>query len=298
MTAQTRFPFLAQRMFNTPLAIHQAKAEVILGALADRLGITSMAVNGQMMALGGVSASGAWDKEDADDGATYSEPGYEVEMGVAKIDVDGTTVMKLGSLRPYSGMTGYDGLRQNVMEALQDSRVKAIMLDIDSPGGEVSGLFDFVDFLAWANTQKPVFAVLTESAYSAGYAIASAARRIYVPRTGGTGSIGVLWMHCDFSQAIKDKGVAVTFVTRGLLKTDGAEELPLSAEARARAQADIDTIGGIFEATVAQNRGLSSTKIRDMQAGTFLGAESVLVGLADEVLAPDAAFQDILERVG
>lgn len=288
----TRFPFLAQRMFNTPLAIHPAKAEVILGALSDRLGITSMRLNGEVLALKGTAI------DDEDEGATYSEAGYEVEIGVAKIDVDGTTVMKLGSLRPYSGMTGYDGLRENIMEALNDVRVRAIMLDIDSPGGEVSGLFDFVDFLAWANTQKPVYAVLTESAYSAGYAIASAARKIYVPRTGGTGSIGVIWMHCDFSQAIKDAGVTVTFITRGALKADGAEELPLSPEARARAQADIDTIGGIFEATVAQNRGLSEKKIRDMQAGTFLGADSVKQGLADEVMSPDAAFRDILEEIG
>lgn len=291
----SRFPYLVQRMFNTPLAIHPAKAEVILGALADRLGITSMSVNGQMMALAGVEAR---TRDDDDDGATYSEPGYEVEYGIAKIDVDGTTVMKLGSLRPYSGMTGYDGLRENIMEALNDVRVKAILLDIDSPGGEVSGLFDFCDFLVWADKQKPIYAVLTESAYSAGYAIACCCRRIYVPRTGGTGSIGILWMHCDYSQAIKDRGVAVTFVTRGLLKTDGAEELPLSADARARAQADIDTIGSIFEEHVAQNRGLSATKIRDMQAGTFLGAESVSVGLADAVMAPDAAFRDILGRTG
>ena len=236
--------------------------------------------------------------DDGDVGETFEEEGYQVEMGVAKIDVDGTTVMKLGSLRPYSGMTGYDGLRQNIMEALKDVRVRAIMLDIDSPGGEVSGLFDLVDFIAAANKIKPIFAVLTESAYSAGYAIAAATSRIYVPRTGGAGSIGVVWMHCDFSRAIADAGVTVTFVTRGALKVDGAEELPLSAEARARAQADIDTIGSIFETSVAQNRGLSSTKIRDMQAGTFLGADSVEIGLADEVMAPDAAFQDILERVG
>lgn len=296
MTAATRFPFLAQRMFNTPLAIHQAKAEVIVGALADRLGITSMKIDGRLLAVSGSQARAPG--EDEDDGATYSEAGYEVEFGVAKIDVEGTTVMKLGSLRPFSGMTGYDGLRQNIMEALADMRVRAIMLDIDSPGGEVSGLFDFVDFLAWANTQKPIFAVLTESAFSAGYAIASACRKIYVPRTGGVGSIGIVWMHCDFSQAIKEAGVTVTFVTRGLLKTDGAEELPLSPTALARAQADIDTIGGIFEQAVAQNRGLAASKIRDMQAGTYLGAEGVSVGLADAVMAPDAAFRDILEVIG
>ena len=290
----TNFPFVAQRMFNCPLAIHPAKAEIIVGALADRLGIASLRMNGELIAL---KASGAWDKDDAE-GDTYEEEGYQVELGVAKIDVQGTTVMKLSSLRPFSGMTGYNGLRQNIAEAVADSRVKAIMLDIDSPGGEVSGLFDLVDFISAANKIKPIFAVLTESAYSAGYAIASACEKIYIPRTGGAGSIGIVWMHCDFSQAIRDAGVTVTFVTRGDRKVDGAEELPLSPEALKRAQADIDTIGSLFEQTVAQNRGLSAAKIRDMQAGTFLGAESVANGLTDKVMAPDAAFQDILEQIG
>lgn len=289
-----RFAHLAQRLFNTPLAIHPAKAEIIVGALADRLGITSMSrLNGTILAF-----DPADEKEDRAEGETFSEPGYDVELGIARIEVEGTTVMKLGGTRPYSGMTGYDGLRQNLMEARADSRVQKIMMDIDSPGGEVSGLFDLVDLIKAIDKDKPVYAVLTESAYSAGYAIASAARKIYVPRTGGTGSIGVVWMHCDFSQAIKDAGVKVTFVTRGLRKVDGAEELPLSGEALARAQADIDTIGGIFESTVARNRGLPVAKVRDMQAGTYLGADSVTQGLADEVMAPDAAFRAILEEVG
>lgn len=290
-----RFPFLCQRMFNKPVLIHPAKAEVIVGAVMDRLGISQIArgMNG-----GAIQANFYGDDEEDGEGESYSEPGYEVELGVAKIDVEGTTVMKLGGLRPYSGMTGYDGIRQNIAEALADVRVRAIMLDIDSPGGEVSGLFDLVDYISAANKVKPIFAVLTESAYSAGYAIASAARKIYVPRTGGVGSIGVVWMHCDFSEAIRDAGVKVTFVTRGDRKVDGAAEIPLSSEALARAQADIDAIGSIFESTVALNRGLSATEIRDMQAQTFLGAEGVSNGLADAVMPPDAAFRDILEQVG
>jgi ClpP class serine protease len=242
-----------------------------------------------------------YDDDDDGDGErkTFSEAGYEVELGIAKIDIEGTTVMKLGGVRPFSGMTGYDGIRQNLVQAAADPRVKAIALDIDSPGGEVSGLFDLVDTVrAVDQNLKPVYALLTEQAFSAGYALASAARRIYVPRTGGTGSIGIVWMHCDFSRAIQDAGVKVTFVTRGSRKTDGAEQIPLAPEALARAQADIDAVGAIFEATVARNRGLSEIKIRDMQAGTFLGADSITVGLADDLMAPAEAFQDILERTG
>jgi ClpP class serine protease len=71
-----------------------------------------------------------------------------------------------------------------------------------------------------------MWAILNECAFSGAYAIASAADRITVPRTGGTGSIGVVWMHCDFSGALNDAGIKVTFVKRGARKIDGAPEIP------------------------------------------------------------------------
>lgn len=294
MTA-ARFPFLLQRMFNTPLAIHPMKAEMILGALSERLGITSLTrLTGETVAL-----SPSFIGADVEDEDTFEDDGFDVEAGVARIEIEGTTVMKSGSLRPWSGMTGYDGIRQNFFTALNDNRVKAIMLDIDSPGGEVNGLFDLVDDIFAHRGTKPIGAILTESAYSAGYAIASAVDpgRIWVPRTGGVGSVGVVWMHCDFSEAIRDAGVKVTFVQRGARKVDGAPELPLSKEALERAQTDIDTIGGMFEETVARNRGLSAKKIRDMEAGTFLGANGVAQGLADAVMAPADAFRQLLGAI-
>lgn len=286
-----KFAHLAQRLFNTPLIIHPAKAEIIVSSLAERLGIASV-VRLQ-------SPVSAWSGDDdfVRQGESYSERGYDVELGIGRLEIEGTTVNKLGTLRPYSGMTGYDGIRENFAEMQRDRDVKAILLDVDSPGGEVSGCFDLVDDMYRARGNKPVWAVLTESAFSAGYALASAADRIIVPRTGGTGSIGVVWMHCDFSAAIEKAGVKVTIVQDGDFKTDWAEEMPLSKAARDRAQGQIDTMGGIFRATVARNRGLQEKAIRDMQAATFLGAEGVAIGLADEVMAPDAAFRALLEEV-
>lgn len=288
-----RFGHVMQRMLNTPLAIHPAKAEVIMGGLADRLGIASIDMDSRMIRA--MSPTDDFDGE----GESYEEEGYEVELGIAKIDVADTLVMKMGGLRPFSGMTGYNGIRQNAITAARDPLVKAIALDVDSPGGEVAGLFDLVAMLKRIDAEvKPVFAILTESAYSAGYAIASAARRIYVPQTGSTGSIGIVCAHCDMSEAIKKAGFKVTFLFDGARKIDGAPEIPLSDEAYDRAMADIRTISSMFRASVAQNRGLPVEKIRDMQAGTFLGADGVTAGLADAVMAPDAAFQDILDRVG
>lgn len=287
-------PRLAQRMFNTPVAIHPRKAEIVIAALADRLGVT------QMLRLDG---SSVMPMAMEDDEYGFAEPGrsprggYDNVVGAAVIEVQGTLVQKLGSLRPYSGMTGYDGIRQNLLMALDDPDVRAIVLDVDTPGGEVAGCFDLVDTIYEARGAKPIWAILNESAYSAGYAIASAADRIVVPRTGGVGSIGVICAHVDFSQALSTSGMKVTFITYGDRKADGHSEIPLSEEALARFQADIDTMGELFVETVARNRNISAATVRDTQAATFMGDKGVALGLADEVAAPDAAFRALVAEI-
>lgn len=159
-------PHLAQRLFNTPLALHPRKAEVVMAALTDRFGLTR------------IQSMSDWDDDD-DSAFTRQarDTGYDVVEGVAVIPIQGTLVQKLGTLRPYSGMTGYDGIRACFLQALNDSEVKAICLDIDSPGGEVAGCFDLVDVIYASRGSKPIWAILSESAYSAAYALASAAEK-------------------------------------------------------------------------------------------------------------------------
>lgn len=283
-----KFPFLAQRLFNTPLAITPGKAEVIMAALAERMGIAQVQRGVRMM-----------EDYDYDYNAPGDNPrtGYELVAGVAIIPIAGTLVQKLGTLRPYSGMTGYDGIRQNFLTALADPKVTAIVLDVDSPGGEVAGCFDLVDMIYKARGTKPVWAILNEAAYSAAYAIASAADRIYVPRTGGTGSIGVIWMHMDWSKALDSAGFKVTFITYGASKADGHPEIALSPEALARFQEQIDTMGELFVTTVARNRNIPADQVRATQAATYMGAAGVSQGLADGVMAPDAAFRALLAEI-
>lgn len=287
-------PRLATRMFNTPVAIHPRKAEIVVAALADRLGISSMVrLDGPALVPMAME----------DDEYGFAEPGrtpragYDNVGGVAIVEVQGTLVQKLGSLRPYSGMTGYDGIRQNLLMALDDPDVAAIALDVDSPGGEVAGCFDLVDMIHGARGTKPIWSILNESAYSAAYAIASAADRIIVPRTGGVGSIGVICAHVDLSEALTKAGMKVTFITYGDYKADGHSEIPLAPDALARFQADINTMGELFVETVARNRNIAAATVRDTQAATFMGDKGVALGLADEVAAPDAAFRALIKSI-
>jgi signal peptide peptidase SppA len=288
----SRFPHLAQRLFNTPIAILPGKAEVVMAALADRFGVTKLfRQDGRMVAM----------EDDYDDRPGAWVPPEmrppEVIAGVCHIPIEGTLVQKLGTLRPYSGMTGYDGIRTNIATALADPEVDAIALDINSPGGEVSGCFDLAEAIYAARGRKPIWAILSECAFSAAYAIASAADRITVPRTGGTGSVGVICMHVDLSKALTAAGLTVTLITYGARKADGTETAPLSKVALDRIQADIDVCGEMFVNLVARNRGLTPAAVRATEAATYLGAEGVRIGFADAVSAPDAAFADLLKSL-
>lgn len=279
-------PHLAQKLFNTPLAIHSQKAEVIVSSLTERLGITQ--IRSAMME----------DDDEYFSRKARKDSGYDVLEGIAIIPVYGTLVQKLGTLRPYSGMTGYDGIRRVFLTAVNDPEVKGICLDIDSPGGEVAGCFDLVDLIYAERGKKPIHAILSENAFSAAYAIASAADKIYVPRTGGVGSVGVIVIHCDWSQHIKDDGLKVSIITYGNRKAESNPYVALSDEAKAAIQHDVDEMGRLFVSTVSRNRGLSETVIRNTQAACYLAAEGVQMGLADVVASPDVAFQELMKESG
>ncbi len=292
-----RFAHLLQSFINTPLAIHPAKAEMILAALSERMGakisIDKLVVD-----------QAAWEADDdfSNPGRSVSDCGYELVGGVAIIPIQGTLVQKLGSLRPYSGMTGYDGIRQAFLTAIADDDAKAVMFDVQSAGGLVAGNFDLVDTIYDSRGAKPIAAILTEYAYSAAYGLASAVDpgRIYVPRTGGTGSVATMATYVDMSKGLKDGGIQFNFfVSDGAeRKLDGHAEIPMSDDARAAIQAEVNEAGEIFYDTVARNRGLTVKAVKGLKGGTFMGANGLRAGLADHVMAPDAAFRALVADLG
>ncbi|PRZ56174.1 signal peptide peptidase SppA [Paraburkholderia fungorum] len=289
------YPFAAARIFDVPLAIHPSKGQVIAKALASRFGIGDISFAGADPLVIKPMAYDEWDEGPS---SAYEETPYDLSQGVAVIDVSGTLVQKSSNLRPSSGMLGYNAIRHNFLAALNDKAVKAIALSIDSPGGEVAGCFDLVDMIYNARSVKPTLAILSECAYSAAYALASACEQITVPRTGGTGSVGVICMHIDQSKAIANAGMAVTIIKYGDRKADGNQFSPLSKEALRRFQDDVDEMGELFVATVARNRNLSADVVRKTQATTFLGAAGVEIGFADAVMSPDEAFESLLAELG
>lgn len=293
ITRPAAFPLVSQRLFNRPHLIHPEKAQMLMAALAGRLGIARLDITDRngVRTLAADDMVAMIDDLDAEP-ARYR--GYDVHDGVAVIPVEGTLVNKLGTLRPYSGMTGYDGLRVCFLNALADAEVKAVVFDMNSPGGEVSGCFDLVDLIAAAAGTKPVWAILDDMACSACYALASACDRIVLPRTGYAGSIGVCCMHVDYSTYLQNEGVAVTLIHAGAHKVDGNPYETLPASVRKDMQAEIDKVYRIFVDTVAANRAMDAEKVRATEARVFMGQDAVSAGLADAVQAPDEAFADLV----
>lgn len=268
---------LDARFCNTPLAIEPGAAARLLSA-------------GRVDAYFG---------DGPDD--SYEGAGYDVVGGVALIAIQGVLLPRLGCRRPWGRYaTGYDGVAANLADALADAKVRAIALDINSPGGAVDGLFDLVDAIYAARELKPIVAIVADHAYSAGYALASAASFVTVPRTGGTGSIGVITALTDYSAALEKAGMAVHFITFGEKKAAEmrAELTGVTADVLAAVQADVDTLGELFVATVARNRAIEADAVRGQEARCFLGYRGVSAGLADRVLSPPEAFAALLADLG
>ncbi|WCR54397.1 MAG: Putative signal peptide peptidase SppA [Wolbachia endosymbiont of Ctenocephalides orientis wCori] len=141
---------------------------------------------------------------------------------VAVIPIHGILTKKPGAFDDFLGMTSYDRVQAQIEEALMDEKIETILLDIDSHGGEVSGIFDLSDFIyeARKSKEKKIIAMANDDAYSAAYAIASSAEKVFVSRTSGVGSIGVIASHIDQSGFDEKQGINYTTVFAGSRKND------------------------------------------------------------------------------
>jgi signal peptide peptidase SppA len=219
---------------------------------------------------------------------------YVRQTGVAIIPVNGLLTKSGGFWDSFFGTTSYEEIHELVSLALEDADVHSILLDIDSPGGEVSGLFDLVDFIYESREVKPIYAIANDYAFSAAYAIASATSKIFVNRTSGVGSIGVIATHLDQSAYDKKEGIKYTTIFAGDRKNDLSPHEPISDEATADLQKEVDRLYGMFVDLVARNRNISTAQIMATQAALYYGTDSLSLGLADEV----ADFRKCLSIIG
>lgn len=224
--------------------------------------------------------------------AVQSKP-FPFANGIAIIPVTGTLINRFGS--SYSWLTGYNFISQMVRAAKADTDVKGILLDVNSYGGEAAGCFECAQTIYDARGTKPIVALIDSNSYSAGYAIASAADRMYCIPSGGAGSIGVVCMHIDFSKMLDKVGINVTFIFSGDHKVDGNPYEALPDDVKAAYQKRVDASRVRFATLVAQNRGLSVEAVMATEAACFPASEALALKLIDAVATPEQAMSAFLE---
>lgn len=201
-----------------------------------------------------------------------------------------------GPLDHHSGwwLDSYDSIVERLAEAFE-SKAAAVVICFDSPGGDASGVEEAHRVIKRMRVEsgKPLFAYSNESCYSAAYWLACAADEIWLPPTGGVGSVGVIAEAVDVTGMNEKQGVRIELITSGEQKADGHPERPLTDDIVKRVQARVNKLASIFFASVGESRALKPAAVAALQAGTFLGSDAVDVGLADGI----AGFDDFLENV-
>jgi signal peptide peptidase SppA len=215
------------------------------------------------------------------------------ENGVAVLSISGVIANKANMFTRVSGGASAQLLAQQVESMRADPRVRAVVLDLDTPGGNVLGIPALGESIRALASEKPTVSVCTGMMASAGYWVGSAANAVYISGlTDYVGSIGVVATH---SYDPRRADGSTTEITAGKYKRINSESGPLTAEGREYMQSQVDHLYSVFVETVAQNRRVSADDVlANMADGKiFIGQQAIDAGLVDGVSTVDAMVEQL-----
>jgi capsid assembly protease len=217
-------------------------------------------------------------------------PGDDAE-NAARTDSENIAVIQIiGAITRYEnfyswffGGTNVDDIGAQLSGALSDPSIQAIVLEIDSPGGQVAGIADLADQIHGATQVKPVVAFVTDLGASAAYWLSAAASKIVVSQAAFVGSIGVVATYIDSSKADEAAGLQEIEIVSS--QSPKKRPDPLSDDGRAQIQSQIDAIADIFVNAVANFRGTTTGDVLKNfgQGDVVLAGDAVQRGMADIV---------------
>lgn len=225
-----------------------------------------------------------------------SRNGTRTHEGVAVIAVTGPILRRASGLSAISGARSLETLNKDFNVALNDPSITGIVLEIDSPGGQVTGINEFAQMIHEARDRKPICAYVEGAGCSAAYWIASAASEIIADQTSVIGSIGVVAGFRDERGRDAKEGVQNIEIVSSQSpnkRLDVATE-----EGRAQIQTMCDALADVFITTVARNRNVSTTQvINDFgNGGVLVGQHAVDAGLADRLGSLDDAIASVQSK--
>lgn len=227
-------------------------------------------------------------------GMIPSNPGIK---SVAVLPLFGTIFPRANMMTQVSGATSAEMYGKKFDQLVNDPEIGAIVLDVDSPGGQASGIEELSQKIYDARGRKPVVAVANHTMASGAYWIGTAADELVISPSGEVGSIGVIAMHEDISAALEQEGIKVTLLREGKYKGEGNPYEPLSEETRAAFQSRMAEIYDTFVNAVARNRGVEADAVRNgFGEGRMVGAsQAVEMGMADQVATLDETIARLFQ---
>lgn len=277
---------LQSRLLNTPLLVTEARVLEIISALDGRIDISVHDLH-----LAGSSAPAP-----APASAPIRTSAYPPTTAV--IPIHGTLVHRGSMSTPSGGLLSYSSIEHQLRSALSDTDIQSIVLDIDSPGGEVSGAFDLAELIYAHRSTKPITAIINDLGTSAAYLLASAASSISATVTAQIGSIGVIMVHADKSEANSKAGVKYTTIYAGQHKADFSPNSPLSESALAEAQARVNEVYSLFLSRVSKYTGIDTSALRKTEARVY-GADAALsLGLIHSIVTKHEYTESLYTNKG
>lgn len=277
-----RYPHWIRAVFNEPWAVQESTLVMIaeltqLRAAGFRL--TDDAISARLEAAA----------------AANPRPPARRGGAVAVIPIQGVLMQRASMLEAMSGATSTTAIAAAFREAMNDDAVKAVMLEIDSPGGGVFGIEELAAEIFKARGTKPIVAMVNSLAASAAYWLATQADRIVVTPSGQVGSIGVVAVHMDMSGALAAEGVKPTVITTSQFKAEGNPYEPLPEDALAEIRGRMQAYHDMFVNAVARGRGVPAATVNSDfgQGRVVLAKDAVKRGMADRVGTFEQAIAEL-----
>lgn len=215
-----------------------------------------------------------------------------VRNGVAIVPITGTIFRRANLFSAISGGANVETLARDITTALADPSVHSIVLDIDSPGGEVTGISELSGLIRDGNARKPIIAYGDGLVASAAYWAASGAGEIVVSETAIVGSIGIVMTVAD-PNATTSKDIEIVSSQSPNKRPNVATE-----GGRAIIQNHVDTLADVFIQNVATNRGIDAETVATDygQGDVLVGQKAVDAGLADRIGTMEGVIAELIAR--
>lgn len=221
----------------------------------------------------------------------------QVRDGVAVIPITGPIFRYANMFTRISGATSTSELARDFTTALENPGVRAILFNIDSPGGEASGINELAAMIWAGREKKPVSAYTGSKAASAGYWLAAACGSITMDATAMVGSIGVVMSYSDTRKRDEKSDVRSVDIVSSVSPHKRSD--PNTDEGRASVQKIVDDLAAVFVEQVATYRGTDAAKVvADFgQGGMLVGREAVAAGMADALGSLESCISNLVLKV-